>query len=87
MKNLKNFKNENSNIIQKNPNDPKQHKIASNKELLNDPKKNLFFDKSNSITNSNILTNPSTVYKSDSIKQNFQQNILKEKSPKYVKYF
>ena len=87
MKNLKNFKNENTNIIFKSPINKKQDQILSDDELNEDIKKHLFYDKSNSITNSNTHTNPSTVYKSDSIKHNFQQGLAKDKPNKHVKYF
>jgi len=87
MKNLKNFKNDNENIIIKGTKDLKQDKTITINEPIKDTKKQLFLDKSNSITNSNNRTNPSTIYKSDSIKQNFQQCLAQDKSNKNVKYF
>jgi hypothetical protein len=87
MKNLKNFKNVNEIIIIKGIKDLKQDKMITNNEPIEDTKKQLFLDKSNSITNSNNRTNPSTVYKSDSIKHNFQQCLAQDKSNKNVKYF
>lgn len=85
MRNLKNFKNENALVELKSPrNKMKKDFIASNNESHEEIKKNLFYDKSNSITNSNINTNPSSVYKSDSIKHNFQQGLIKDKSLKHV---
>lgn len=88
MKNLKNFKNDNANINLKSPKILNQQNLLHNNfESINELNKNIIFDKSNSITNSNINTNPSTVYKSDSIKHNFQQALAKDIPAKYVKCF
>ncbi len=83
--NLKNFKNENLNLEIISPNTEKPGKIIP----FNGNKNNLFIKNSESITNSNLNTNTSTIHKSDSLTQNFQvkNNILisKEKTLENVK--
>lgn len=91
--NLKNFKNENLLIKIKSPNDEKPGKIISfnGNENIENKKFPISSNKSQSITNSNLNTNPSTVHISDSLTQNFQiknDNFLsasKEKSVANVK--
>lgn len=73
LKNLKNYKNDSLCIQIKSPNNLKADYLNTvNTESSNNIKRNALFDKSNSITNSNINTNPSTIHKSDILNNNFQ---------------
>jgi len=85
--NLKTYKNEGLNIQIKSPNNvnPNNMQTPSINEL-SENKKRMSVIKSESITNSNMNTNPSTIHKSDSLTHNFQnfQIFSKDKSTKNV---
>lgn len=91
LKNLKILKDETQAVSVKSPNNLKLEITNINNDSHDIKKKSIFTDKSNSITNSNMNTNPSTIYKSDSLQHSnlvIKNNLnCHEKKPLKLMYF